>query len=332
MAVPFNGKDLVLGVGHSHFPHRTAPLIALDRGYFAEEGFGKVDVLVSGDDDTTMRALLAGDIHVGLDIAPIVALKARNEGHPVFIIGAMVNGLGFFLMAKPEIKTIKDLAGRRIQVVETGGGIDERQVRVLLAKNGIDPDKDVIFVRKAPFPLLRNAKAAFDQDVADARMVLNVDLEEARDAGYPILYDFFAEYPAGYPQRSIMATQDFIEANADRLKAFLRAMVRAYRFMRLDRNYKDVMAVVRKNVTEPNLGLPAHIPADFLDKPFFAFKQSPADGAVSLDGLDLYIAERVPPDQRTIGAADLLHLALVKEVSEGLDRRYGKDAYEPMQG
>jgi ABC-type nitrate/sulfonate/bicarbonate transport system substrate-binding protein len=315
---------LRLAVGHRHFSHRAAPICARELGFFAEAGIGEIDIVVTGDDQLTVQALAAGDVDIALDVAPLVVMEQKAAGKDLVILGAMVNGLGFVLIGNKGIDSLEALRGRRIQVVENGGAIDERQFRVLLTRNGMDADRDVTLVRRAPYPLFRNARAAFENGDCDARMVLRGEVPEVEAAGYPILFDFFAEYPAGYPQRSIVVLPSFLKAEPERLQGFLQAMVRAYRFIRDDRNYAQVMGLMRQHIAEPNLGMPSHMPADFLDKPYFAFKQSPADGSISLEGLQLYIDERSDiPAARGARAESFVALEPMRAAAQAVDQAYG---------
>ncbi len=323
---------LRLAVGHRHFSHRTAPICARELGFFAEAGVGDVDIVVTGDDQATVEKLVAGEVDIALDLAPLVVMEQKAAGRDLVILGAMVNGLGFVLIGNKGIDSLEALRGRRVQVVENGGAIDERQFRVLLTRNGMDADRDVTLVRRAPYPLFRNARAAFENGDCDARMVLYGEVPEVRAAGYPILFDFFKDYPAGYPQRSIVVLPSLLNAEPERMQGFLRAMVRAYRFMRDDRNYEQVIGLMRQHIAEPNLGMPSHMPADFLDKPYFAFKQSPADGSISLEGLQLYIDERSDSAAAKGARAEtFVVLEPMRAAAEAVDRAYGAGEYGPLQ-
>ena len=248
---------LRLAVGHRHFSHRAAPICARELGFFTEAGIGDVEIVVTGEDQATADKLVAGEVDIALDVAPLVVMEQRAAGRHLVILGAMVNGLGFVLIGNKGITSLQALRGRRVQVVENGGAIDERQFRVLLTRNGMDADRDLTLVRRAPYPLFRNARAAFDSGDCDARMVLYGEVPQVQAAGYPILYDFFKEYPAGYPQRSIVVMPSLLETEPERLHGFLCAMIRGYRFIRDDRNNQQVMRLMHRHIAEPNLPGPA---------------------------------------------------------------------------
>lgn len=317
--------DLRLSAGHRHFDHRAAPFVGIEYGWFAAEGLPGVTVEASGEDDRTMEALLAGRIDVGLDVSPAKVLHEHLGRDRVAIIGSMANGVGQVLTGVPSLRSVEDLRGRRIHVVEGGSGVDWHPLRLLLRRRGLDPDRDVVLVPGAPYPLFRNARPALESGIADARMLLHAEAPHIRAAGYPILFDFTREYPADYPQRTIVATRAFLAQAPEQVAAFLRAMIRAYRFLRDEAQYRRAMEIVRKHVTDEGLGFPPGITDHFMSTHYFGFKQMPHDGGVSEASLQRYVDEeamegRVPTGLR---AAAVLDAGPVRRAAAEIDRRYG---------
>jgi ABC-type nitrate/sulfonate/bicarbonate transport system substrate-binding protein len=313
---------LRLSAGHRHFDHRSAPFVAIELGYFAAEGLTDISVDASGEDDLTVAGLRAGSIDIGLDISPAKVLMDHLAGGSLVIVGAMANGVGQVLVGQPSLETVDDLRGKRIHVVERGSGVDWHPLRILLRKHGIDPDRDVVVVPGAPYPLASNARRTFEHDIADARMILHAEAAEMRAAGYPVLFDFLAEYPVDYPQRTIVTTRAFVAEHADRLEAFLRAMIRAYRFLRDEANYAQSMAISRKYMPDPHLGFPPGVTDHFMSGHYFGFKQMPFDGNVTVANMQRYIAEealegRVPA---TLRPEAVLDTTLVQRAARALDQ------------
>ena len=318
-------EPLRVSAGHRHFDHRAAPFVAIEHGWFAEEGLGEVQVAASGEDDRTIAALSAGRIDVGLDISPAKVLHDHQAGGSLVIVGAMCSGVGQVLVGTPGLHSVEDLRGRRIHAVEQGSGVDWHPLRILLRRRGIDPDRDVTLVPNAPYPLFKNARPVFEQGVADARMLLHAELPHIRAAGYPVLFDFTREYPADYPQRTIVTTRAILAQRAGELSGFLRAMIRGYRFLRDEAQYRRSMEIVRKYVTDEGLGFPPGITDHFMSAHYFGFKQMPHDGGVSADSLQRYIDEealegRVPPGLR---AGAVLDAELAQGAAREIGRRYG---------
>ena len=314
------GMTLRLMAGHHHFDHRAAPFCAIDLGFFAAEGLSDVEVTSTGQDDDTVVALRQGRADIGLDISPAKVLADHLAGGSLAIVGSMANGIGQVLTGVPSLARVEDLRGRRIHVVENGSGVDWHPLRILLRQRGIDPDRDVTVVPQAPYPLFENAQRSFGRDEADARMILHAEAPHARAAGCPVLYDFLAAYPPDYPQRTIVATRAFIAAHPGTLHGFLRAMIRAYRFLRDPANYARAMAIVRAHVNDPHLGFPPGITDRFLTTHYFGFKQMPHDGGVSRASLQRYIDEQALEGRVPAGlpATAVLHDAPVLQAAREL--------------
>ena len=318
-------EPLRLSAGHRHFDHRAAPFVAIEHGWFAAEGLRTVTVDASGADDGTIVALREGRIDIGLDISPAKVLLDHGAGGSLVIVGAMANGVGQVLVGVPSLRSVDDLAGKRIHVVEQGSGVDWHPLRILLRRRGIDPDRDVTLVPYAPYPLFKNARPVFERGEADARMLLHAERVHAVAAGYSVLFDFLAEYPADYPQRTIVTTRAFARDHVDSLVAFLRAMIRGYRFLRDETQYGRAMAIIRKHVTDEGLGFPPGITDHFMSSHYFGFKQMPHDGGVSAVSLQRYIDEEAMEGRLQAGlrAASVLDPAPAEQAARAIDARYG---------
>lgn len=316
---------LRLSAGHRHFDHRAAPFIAIEHGWFAAEGLDAVTVAASEEDDRTVAALLDGRIDIGLDISPAKVLHNRMAGGPLVIVGAMANGVGQVLAGVPSLRSVEDLRGKRIHVVEQGSGVDWHPLRILLRRRGMDPDRDVTLVPNAPYPLFKNALPVFERGEADARMLLHAEVPHILAASHVVLFDFMQDYPADYPQRVIVTTRGFAAGQAGRLAAFLRAMIRGYRFLRDEAQYGRAMAIVRKHVTDEGLGFPPGVTDHFMSSHYFGFKQMPHDGRVSAASLQRYVDEEAMEGRLPAGlrAEAVLDPAPAEAAAREIDRRYG---------
>lgn len=154
------------------------------------------------------------------------------------------------LIADKHIKSAKDLKGRRIGVVGNGGGIDERQIRVYLRKNGLDPEKDVTWVRNVPFPTIYKILTRIENGDIQAQAVWTIEEAPiAQKIGYSLLCDFFAEfYPEGYLQRAMVTSGKMIHQYPNTVKAFLKAIIRGCRFLRKEENYREANEIVKEAI------------------------------------------------------------------------------------
>ena len=88
-------------------------LVAIERGYMAEEGLS-VKIIRSGGGSAT-QTLLSGQLHFSSSAGS--ALSAALRGGPVKIVYTNQSRPTYKLMSnKPEIKTLQDLVGKKIAI------------------------------------------------------------------------------------------------------------------------------------------------------------------------------------------------------------------------
>ena len=108
--------------------------IAIERGYHRDEGL-TVEMIRAGGGIAT-QALIAGDLHFSTSAGS--ALSAMLRGAEIKVVYTNIDRPGYQLWSgQPEIKSLKDLIGKRIGVTSRGD-TQELSVRLLLRKHGID--------------------------------------------------------------------------------------------------------------------------------------------------------------------------------------------------
>ncbi|HEX9271788.1 MAG TPA: ABC transporter substrate-binding protein, partial [Candidatus Binatia bacterium] len=73
-------------------------------------------------------------------------VRAAIQGLPIRIVACYLPAPPFVLIARPEIKSVQELKGKTMGVAEIGQGPDVIG-RMILKQSGLDPDKDVKFIR-----------------------------------------------------------------------------------------------------------------------------------------------------------------------------------------
>jgi len=115
--------------------------IGRDKGMFQGEGIDLQLVLVASTIQVT--ALTTGDIDFSGAQSQVMAGAAR--GLPVKVVGFLTTKPSFWLMAKPEIKSMAELKGKIIGITAIGSSTDTL-ARFLVTKNGLTPDREVAFI------------------------------------------------------------------------------------------------------------------------------------------------------------------------------------------
>jgi NitT/TauT family transport system substrate-binding protein len=118
----------------------TLPLeIATRKGFFRDQG---LDVLV-----ITMRANIAVNALLtrGVEYAtPSTSMiKAATAGLPVKTVAVLLGRPDYFLTVKREIKSVKELKGKRIAIGSYGAAAD-LALRAVAKQDGLDPDRDLV--------------------------------------------------------------------------------------------------------------------------------------------------------------------------------------------
>ncbi len=128
------------------------------------------------------RALIAGNIVYGEMTGSLMAAP-KLQGADLTMVAGFLNQLIYRLVARPEIKAVADLKGKRVGVSRFGAGAD-RATRFLLMKLGFNPEKDVVLVQAGGAPTRLAALAA---NSIDATLVEPPDHKKAQEAGMRVL-------------------------------------------------------------------------------------------------------------------------------------------------
>jgi ABC-type nitrate/sulfonate/bicarbonate transport system substrate-binding protein len=115
--------------------------IGRDKGIFQAEGIDLQMILVAST--IQVAALTTGDIDFSGAQSQVMAGAAR--GLPVKVVGFLTIKPSFWLMAKPEIRSMADLKGKIIGITAIGSSTDTL-ARFLLTKNGLTPDREVALI------------------------------------------------------------------------------------------------------------------------------------------------------------------------------------------
>jgi NitT/TauT family transport system substrate-binding protein len=111
-------------------PYYAPLFLAIDKGYFAEEGI--TAELVQAGGGVATPALLAGDLD--FSTSGSVAISAILKGAKLKVLFVTSDRPAFELWAQPEIKTIEDLAGKPVGIISRGD-TSEIAMRYYLVKH-----------------------------------------------------------------------------------------------------------------------------------------------------------------------------------------------------
>ena len=201
-------------------------LIALDKGYYAQEGLDVHRITAQGSVATA--ALLSGGVEVSTSSS--AALSAILRGAPFKIVYTMMDRPDYQLWSTvPEIKTLKDLKGKNVGV-QTRGDTYEIAMRLTLKSAGLPGD----WVGYTAVGMGTATRAAMASGSLPVVMIAKEDVDEL--AGSPVLkrghmivntYDTIR-----MPYTGAVVSDKMLAANPGEVERFLRATVMGMRYMR----------------------------------------------------------------------------------------------------
>jgi NitT/TauT family transport system substrate-binding protein len=239
LAAPAAQAQEVVRLGNLKFAHYGAVSyikeIAPSCGIKVEE-----KIFAKGLD--VMQAIIAGELDVGTT-ASEAAISGRAGGAPIFIVAGFAKG-GARLVARLDanVKTVKDLKGKKVGV--TRGGIQEVLMMAELQKAGLSsdsaPGKDVQLIYLAYADL---NQALMGRNI-DAMMQSEPQSSQAinKHFGVEVLKPY--DTPIGEPIRTMVMTEKFYKEKRAVAEKFMQCFVTA------TKTFLDNRALAEKYVRE----------------------------------------------------------------------------------
>ena len=208
-------------------PVSAAFAIAKDRDYYREEGLD-VELIVMPSAVGT-QALIGGNVKFSTQGG--AALPAALRGAPIRLLFSTFSRPMFWLFAKPEIRSIADLRGKKVGVSSLGSGPDSL-VRDLLKKHGLEGGRDVAILPVGPGTARFYAMQAGSVEAAMLSIPANF---MAQEAGFRELVSFI-EQDMVELQGSILASEQLLRSEAALAEKFVRGTLKGFRAVRDNRS------------------------------------------------------------------------------------------------
>jgi NitT/TauT family transport system substrate-binding protein len=200
-------------------PSIATSAIAKERGYYREEG---LDVeLVAMASAVGTQALIGGNVKFstvgGASLPPVL------RGAPLKFLFATFSRPMFWLYARPEIRSVTDLKGKKVGVSSLGSGPDSI-LRDLLKKHGIEGGREVVIL---PVGSGTARYYALQAGSVDAAMLSIPAIFLAQEAGFRELVSF-ADQDIVELQGSILATTQLLETEPGLAEKFVRGSLKGF--------------------------------------------------------------------------------------------------------
>jgi NitT/TauT family transport system substrate-binding protein len=218
-----------LTVGYSQIFAGDIPAwVAQDQGLFKKNG---LDVQLQYQQSATaMAALLSGQTQMAL-IGGSDTLNAVVGGADLAMLATLVPVYMVDMMVTPDIKTPQDLKGKKVGVSSFGSTSDV-STRLVLKKEGLDPDKDVSLIAVGSLEL---RTAALKSGAIQATMDQPPGVYELETLGFHQLINL-AELKLPTTNNGVVVQRSWLNANKDTAQKFIDSIVEGIAVSRTDKS------------------------------------------------------------------------------------------------
>jgi NitT/TauT family transport system substrate-binding protein len=172
-------------------------------------------------------AMIAGEIDMCVYSGSLLS-SARLQGVDVVMVTSFLNRPLYRLVVRPEIATFADLKGKRLGITRFGT-VTDSMTRLLIARLGLDPDKDVSYVQVGDVPILLASLST--GRIIDGAIVQPPYYLKAVATGMRVLVNM-QEMDIPIQQTGLNTTQRFIAKNPDVSRRVVKSVIEGIHLMR----------------------------------------------------------------------------------------------------
>lgn len=226
--------------------------VALEKGFFAEEGLD-VELTTTWGGDKTMTALLTG----GADIALVgsetsIYVEAQGATDPVINFAQLTQTDGTFLVSREKVDNFswEQLKGSSF-LGQRKGGMPQMVGEFVLKKHGIDPHNDTTLIQNIDFANIPNAFASGTGDYVQL-FEPTASIFEKEGKGY-IVASFGTE--SGHvPYTTFMARDSYMKENPEVIEKFTRAVYKAQVWVQ-EHSAKEIAEAIAPHFQDTDLSI-----------------------------------------------------------------------------
>jgi ABC-type nitrate/sulfonate/bicarbonate transport system substrate-binding protein len=237
-------QPILIANSNYHVGHQVAIFVAEEQGFFNQEGLKEYEYDARGliPGPLERDGLAMAITNHGVDIATAVDVEAaiyqRSLGAEIYIAGGWRYTPFLRWYGSKHVTDMSKLRGGRIGMREKEGLVQVFITNALQAA-GVDPEKEIEWVYDPVFGY-RNNPAHMEMlrsgriDAITSQPPFSDQLESE---GYPMILDPNSVFPRR-PGKLTVATGQMVEKRAEELRAYFRAIIRAFWFMRDLKNFE----------------------------------------------------------------------------------------------
>jgi NitT/TauT family transport system substrate-binding protein len=204
--------------------------IPYEAGIFKKYGLD-IELLYVGGGGTAAQVVQSGEVPIGVFTGGAV-VNSNLGGGDLVVIASSMNVMTFALIARPEIRRVEDLKGKKIGITRFGSATDFG-LRYVEGQWPIKRQRDFAVIQIGGMPEQLTALRSGALDAA----VLNVELAIlARKEGLKELVDL-AKIGLSFPTSSIVTTRSFIKRSENTVRKFVRSYVEGVHYGKTHRPF-----------------------------------------------------------------------------------------------
>jgi len=278
--------------------------IAKEKKFFQEEGLEPQLIQMSAN--AAIAAGITGDLNGLSSIGS--AIRAIQRGAPLRAVSVSLRRPLFWLIARPEYKSVKELKGKVLGIV-TVGGSQHTAARKLITLGGLDPDKDLTAIQagEESRQLQALASNAIQISAISPPWVL-MGRDKFKMNVLDSAIDKFASI-----QNGLAVNVKTLQEKPDLIRKLLRAKAKAARYF--DQNEREVSEMLAKMW---NTDVATALESYRLSKPAFTVTGLPTEDEVKeYLALDAQVLKLPQP----VAASTVFDFAIQREVNKEMGIR-----------
>jgi NitT/TauT family transport system substrate-binding protein len=230
---------VVVGTVGSASANLWPVFVGLNKGMFAEKDI-KVDLVYMQSSAAIVAQLTAGSLDVTMSTGLVDPIRAVEKGSPIAIVRFESQSPPYALVAKPSVKSLRDLRGKLISI---GGAKDITRIYVerMLASSGVKAGEfDMVFAGATAA-----RAAALQSGAVDAAILLPPSNFQAVANGFNEL-GLAADFAPELPFSGTVVNVPWATAHKATLLRLLDAHTQAIAWFKDDRNRAEAVAMMVK--------------------------------------------------------------------------------------
>ena len=234
-----DGQLANVTIAYTSISPQYAPVwIAKEAGFFRKNGVNAQLVYMRGGVIAT-QALVSDDVNF-INAGGGGVVDAVLGGADIFMIASPINQEPQVLVAKKEIKDIRQLRGKRLAVNSLAGPA-MLSLKMILAASGLDPERDVTYLATGPSA---NRYGALQLGQVEAATLAPPFTFSARKAGYTFFEDLPATKQAELPNAALATSQRFADAEPWATEMVVKSVIEGIHFYKTEK--RKTVAILKQ--------------------------------------------------------------------------------------